>query len=165
MTRVEEDVTKEWCREGRAFHILCQEGRVDKVNDYLEHLDQSSLLTALESRESFFGYSPLHVAVINGHFAVLQLLLDKGANPNCQSNDGSTPLHLAALTCRMGCVKNLVRSRKADVFLKDISGRTAREVAGLETIRTYITSEGADHDIIYSQVYVSAVCGCALSHF
>src|SRR4030095_15191070 len=37
--------------------------------------------------------SPLRMALINGHFDLAQMLLDKGANPNLASDNGATPLY------------------------------------------------------------------------
>ena len=42
------------------------------------------------------GLSPLHKAAVQGHVAVVEALLQAGANPNAGARDGSTPLHLAA---------------------------------------------------------------------
>ncbi|KAE8415238.1 ankyrin repeat-containing domain protein [Aspergillus pseudocaelatus] len=41
------------------------------------------------------GLTPLHFAACSGHCAMTEYLLDKGANPNSQSHDGDTPLHIA----------------------------------------------------------------------
>ena len=143
-TQIDEELVKEWMRDGHALHALCYGGRVDVLRHHLEQLeesDASSLRSALDDRDIAYGYAPVHVAAVSGHFAVLQLLLDKGGNVNCQSKNGFTPLHLAALTCRSECVKTLVRFG-ADLFLRDANGKTAKEVAGLSTIQTYLSIEG-----------------------
>ena len=41
------------------------------------------------------GVAPLHEAADNGKYKFAKLLLDKGANPNVQRDDGETPLSLA----------------------------------------------------------------------
>ncbi|KAL5505743.1 hypothetical protein EMCRGX_G007231 [Ephydatia muelleri] len=142
-TQIDEELVKEWMRDGHALHALCYGGRVDVVRHHLEQLeesDASSLRSALDDRDIAYGYAPAHVAAVSGHFAVLQLLLDKGGDVNCQSKNGFTPLHLAAHTCRSECVKTLVRFG-ADLFLRDTNGKTAKEVASLSTIQTYLSIE------------------------
>jgi hypothetical protein len=39
------------------------------------------------------GLSPLHFAARGGHGAVVEVLLDNGANVNAESDDGMTPLN------------------------------------------------------------------------
>ena len=46
----------------------------------------------IESRSSEKGYAPLHVAVSEGHTALVELLVGYGANVNTAVEDGSTPL-------------------------------------------------------------------------
>ncbi len=42
------------------------------------------------------GYTPLHVATVNGHLKMISYLLNAGANVNARNNYKQTPLHLAA---------------------------------------------------------------------
>ena len=47
------------------------------------------------------GFTALHVAAFNGLKDVVQLLLDRGAEPNISDQDGITPLSYALLRGRM----------------------------------------------------------------
>jgi ankyrin repeat protein len=58
----------------------------------------------------------------------MTLLLDNGANPNLQANDGSTPLLQAVTYGRLGAA-TLLLSRGANVDLPDASGNTPLMVA------------------------------------
>ena len=41
------------------------------------------------------GFTPLHIAAKYGNIKVVQLLLQKDADPNVQGKNGLTPLHVA----------------------------------------------------------------------
>ena len=42
------------------------------------------------------GASPLHLAAASRHVDIMQVLLDRGANPNARDNNNSTPLHYSS---------------------------------------------------------------------
>jgi ankyrin repeat protein len=63
------------------------------------------------------GQTPLHVAVKNGHHACARLLLERGADPNGNGNNRSTPLSLAAM---QGSVE-LVQVSSSSFFLLPFS--------------------------------------------
>ncbi|EDO45485.1 predicted protein, partial [Nematostella vectensis] len=42
------------------------------------------------------GFTPLHIAVVYGHWEIVKLLLDEGADVEAQTKNGYQPLHLAA---------------------------------------------------------------------
>ena len=44
--------------------------------------------------------TPLHYSISNIHenqTEIIRILIEKGADPNCQDEDGNTPLHYAAI--------------------------------------------------------------------
>ncbi|KAE8374950.1 ankyrin repeat-containing domain protein [Aspergillus bertholletiae] len=51
--------------------------------------------TAEKSITNVAGLTPLHFAACIGHCSMAEYLLSQGANPNLQSHDGDTPLHIA----------------------------------------------------------------------
>jgi uncharacterized protein len=46
------------------------------------------------------GYTPLLMAAIGGHTAMVQLLIEKGCDVHATTNDGETALQLYMRTCQ-----------------------------------------------------------------
>eukprot|EP00756_Hemistasia_phaeocysticola_P003129 Hpha_TRINITY_DN12081_c0_g1::TRINITY_DN12081_c0_g1_i1::g.141138::m.141138 len=54
------------------------------------------LINAGATVTQYHGHTPLHTAVQQGHPAIVDLLVEKGAHVNAQDEDGNTPSHFAA---------------------------------------------------------------------
>ena len=108
------------------FYKWCREGKLDKIEEFLRTCTGD--LRMLSSRQGVFGYMPIHEAVSSGHTRVLQLLLEKGCNPNYRTNSGHTPLHLVASSGHIECARVLLE-KNADVTIKDEYGKTPMETA------------------------------------
>ena len=50
----------------------------------------------------------LHLAVENGHFEIVRLLIEKGTNVNCVKANLVSPLHLATTNGHLEIVKHLL---------------------------------------------------------
>ncbi|MCH1932417.1 ankyrin repeat domain-containing protein, partial [Shewanella sp. A25] len=50
---------------------------------------------------------PLHLAAERGHHDVVKMLLESGADPSLQDNNGATPSHLAAAEGFIGIIELL----------------------------------------------------------
>lgn len=69
--------------------------------------------------------TPLHLACILGHDHIVHYLLEKGANPNLQTNlKGYACLHLAVLANKPEIIIELLTRSTASPHLPDYSGRT-----------------------------------------
>lgn len=92
------------------------------------------------------GWTPLHIAASIGNLEVLQLLLGHEPTPdaNLQTNNGSTPVHLATSKKHFDIVKELV-SKGASVRTKDKKSQyplhRAASVGSLPLVE-YLVKEG-----------------------
>ncbi|KAK4444707.1 hypothetical protein QBC34DRAFT_414527 [Podospora aff. communis PSN243] len=87
--------------------------------------------TQLEMRDSEYGRTPLLWAAMEGHEAVVKLLLEKNADIEAKDNDGGTPLLWAAMEGHEAVVK-LLLEKNADIEAKDGDGRTPLLLAAEE---------------------------------
>ncbi len=78
--------------------------------------------------DSFFGETPLHRAAKVGDAAMIQLLLNHGADVSAQTQYGDTPLHFA-ITGRNPDVIKLLLTHGANPSAKDVFGRTPAQCA------------------------------------
>ena len=130
------------------LHKLCHDGKIAKVKEFVEKLDDKALAEKLANRKGVFGYTPLHEAVASGRADVLDYLLEKTKNThvNCRANSGYTPLHLAASSGHVECVKKLLE-HSADISITDEYGKTPKQTAELSSkasIVRLLRSEGEE---------------------
>ncbi|MDZ7581156.1 MAG: ankyrin repeat domain-containing protein [Deltaproteobacteria bacterium] len=73
----------------------------------------------------------------NGHTSIVQMLIEKGADPNIQDFDGWTALMKAAYKGNIEIVQILINNG-ADLNLKNIGGHTALYIAEKLNTRQFI---------------------------
>ena len=88
------------------------------------------------------GYTALHNAAIIGNPSCVQLLLDNGADPNIQDNNGRTPLH-DAIQQELGDVIRLLLDRGADPNIVDKEGKTPKNL-----IETKVREETLEESLL-----------------
>lgn len=103
----------------RGLWSSAQENDLDEMR---QRLKSANLKTINQCDSS--GYTPLHYSVRFQPAQICRLLLEHGADPNCQTRASkSTPLHRAILFNNIDAVRHLLEY-KADLTLKDIDGQT-----------------------------------------
>jgi len=69
------------------LHTWCRDGKCKEVEEYIRTTtDHQELEAKLVSRRGVYGYTPLHEAVSNGHYKMLDMLVEHGADVNCRAN-------------------------------------------------------------------------------
>ena len=120
-------------RTDHTLHMLCRDGTLEQVKDYVEKLDEKTRAEKLFNKFGVFNYTPLHEAVVHGRVDVLDYLLQKTDDStlvNCQGSSGFTPLHLAASSGDLPCARKLLE-HKADVSIPDDTGKTPIQTAAI----------------------------------
>lgn len=70
----------------------------------------------------------LHLVIVDGSLADVDILLECGANVNAVGDLGNTPLHIAALMCELPCAEALL-SHGADLKMVNEFNEMAMDVA------------------------------------
>lgn len=102
----------------------------DKILKAVEHGDLAKVESILQKKTinptklGVHGFSIFHVASRYGHLAIVEKLLDYGADVNCLTIQGSTALHLACGSGHTKVVERLIKSG-AELNQKDGQSSTA----------------------------------------
>lgn len=100
------------------LHLASEVGNLHVV----EYLIKSG--ADVESKTTDKNITPLILACANNHKEVVSLLLNKKANPNIQTTEGTTPLHCAILNGNKDIIE-LLLNFEANVNMKNVIGITA----------------------------------------
>ncbi|UJR15412.1 hypothetical protein I4U23_002359 [Adineta vaga] len=103
----------------RGLWSAAQQNDLDELRERLKSSDCKTI-----NRCDSSGYTPLHYSVRFQPALACRLLLEHGANPNCQTRASqSTPLHRAITFNNIDAVRHLLHFQ-SDLTLKDIDGQT-----------------------------------------
>ncbi|KAL8616561.1 hypothetical protein ACOMHN_036593 [Nucella lapillus] len=111
-----------------ALHLAAIHGRVECLKLCVEKFRQDVNLA------SSTGWRPLHLVISNQtgqrSMKCLSYLLEKGANPSIENDDGITPVHQAASEGHVQCLKLLIEVG-AKIDGRDCRGNTPLDLAKL----------------------------------
>uniref|UniRef100_A0A8B9LUW7 Ankyrin repeat domain 27 (VPS9 domain) n=1 Tax=Astyanax mexicanus TaxID=7994 RepID=A0A8B9LUW7_ASTMX len=116
----EEDEKAEMPDKTELCHPLCQCPNCEPTQKKLSTLQSDGLGV---NSSSVDGFTPLHVAALHGHTALVSLLIRHGANINSRNGQSATPLHLACQNSHIQVVTSLVECN-AKLNKRDQFGNT-----------------------------------------
>lgn len=73
--------------------------------------------------------SSIHIAAANGHEEMLSMLLERWDHPDVLNRHKQTPLMLAAMRGKIGCVEKLLRAGANILMFDSVNGRTCLHYA------------------------------------
>lgn len=103
--------------QSTALHYACSGGWEETVILLLEN---PRVARECKDKRDFFGYSCLHLAVISGHYGVVEILIRAGVNIELPVlNRGVRAIHLAVEQWDLRMLELLLEQGKANVSSKD----------------------------------------------
>lgn len=134
------------CGSMQELHTAALEGDLVKVKDLSNKGNSINAKSSL--KDQYEGFTPLHMALNNGHKDVALYLINGGADLNVTDKLGRTPLHLAAYNGMPQVAKTLI-SRRVSVNAATIDGSTPLHSAAIgiknnKILIKQLLSKGAD---------------------
>lgn len=137
----------------RPLNIAITTGNIEIMNLFLEHqasngnLESVILLIQNNANINYTnrdGYSPLHLAIRNGHNGVVNFLINSGADLSNFSTHKFTALHIAAIYRNHDAIYMLLERLGDDVYQTSSRGYTAFHYAvmtgDINNIRPFINN-------------------------
>jgi len=128
------------------LHYFSRDGSIENVLSMLaEDNEEMNAKSFLDLPSKNYGWTPLHLASLNGHLEVVKALLDKGANPSVMNKSGSMPLHDAIAKGHVEVVQYLLEKGAAKDLNTLYNFKTPLHLAGdnIEIVQALI-EYGAD---------------------
>jgi ankyrin repeat protein len=75
-------------RKNTILHKLVESNNIGYIAEFLTVAKNKGELNNIINKKNCFGYTPLHLAVMNNNQIIAQLLIDYGADKNIPTPDG-----------------------------------------------------------------------------
>jgi ankyrin repeat protein len=122
----EPELARGWSADGfTALHYAAFFGQEEAARILLERGAEVEVVARNES----IRVTPLHSAAAGSHAAIVELLVEAGADPNAAQDGGFTPLHSAAQNDDRESAEALLAAG-ADPSLASDDGKTPAQLAG-----------------------------------
>ncbi|XP_064641028.1 transient receptor potential cation channel subfamily A member 1-like isoform X2 [Lineus longissimus] len=134
------------------LHWAVQNGQYDVLQPVLQgthgHFEEMNGARTIVDWKDNMDQTALHYAAAIGNTAILQRLLEFGANPSQTDLEGKTPLHIASEKGNIGCAESLVAASKGELNDPDVDGMSPLLLAssnGNRQMVKVLTALGADN--------------------
>lgn len=117
-----------------ALHFAASEGRVEVVKELISRPEIE------KEPQSSINRTPLHLACMRGHTAIVRVLINAGSDKNSKDFDEYTPLHFASEFGHFETIIYLVKEAEANPMLKNKFGYTPSDIAQNMQIRKLFES-------------------------
>ena len=126
-----------------ALHIAARFGNTECAKILLQGTEDQK--ADFELTENSFAWTPLHVACVDGHLSIVELLIDAGADLNKPDASGWRPREHAALRGHLVIAEKLAEaSLESSSNRSEESASTGRssppEISSLEAVRSQISN-------------------------
>lgn len=126
------DINSKGLDNWNALHFAANGGHEEIVRELLQN--KSIDIEAKSNTKR----TPLHIAASQGQTNIMKLLIERGADPNCQDDEDCTPLHYASQYGLLSTLTYLMKETKANPFIKNKFGYLASDIAmNIETRQTF----------------------------
>ncbi|RKF59887.1 Glycerophosphocholine phosphodiesterase GDE1 [Erysiphe neolycopersici] len=138
-----------------ALHIAARFGHLECAEILFKCKNQ---MIDVELTEKSFSWTPLHVASVDGHLPIVELLIQKGANPNKLDASGWTAKEHAALRGHMDIARRLIDVTSdleiTNLSIKNsISNATGLDVPALSSIESSRSIDSGLHSTKHTKSF------------
>lgn len=106
--------------KGDKLFLAAETGNNDEI---ISSIEQGSSINITNE----YGWTALHISIVNNNNKTSRLLMELGADVNAQDNLGRTPLHFATIYDHTYEISPLLISKGANPNIPDINGQTPND--------------------------------------